>query len=196
MKIAFCIPGNQFSGRFLDSWTNLIKSLNPSWEWYLITGYVPNIFYNRQALLDRAKMLRPTHYMWIDSDQVFNWNHFMKLVQHNVPIVSGIYHRTTGGFSGLTGTLGYSKFAGTLLGGATLKEKDIKNKKGLMEVHANGMGFMLVKRQVFDLVENPFYSNNPDTWEDFSFAEKSRAKGFKSYIDPEVIIGHEKMLVI
>ena len=163
MKIAFCVPGNQFSGRFLDSWTNLIK------------------------------MLRPTHYMWIDSDQVFNWNHFMKLVEHNVPIVSGIYHRTTGGFSGFESS---DKFAASLLGGATLKDKDIKNKKGLMEVHANGMGFMLVQRQVFDLVENPFYSNNPDTWEDFSFAEKSRAKGFKSYIDPEVIIGHEKMLVI
>ena len=79
MRIAFCIPGNQFSSRFLNSWTNLIKALDPSWEWFFINGYVPNIFFNRQALLERAKMLRPTHYMWIDSDQVFSWNNFIKV---------------------------------------------------------------------------------------------------------------------
>lgn len=192
MRIAFCIPGNQFSSRFLNSWTNLIKALDPSWEWFFINGYVPNIFFNRQALLERAKMLRPTHYMWIDSDQVFSWNNFIKLVEHNVPIVSGLYHRSFG----FDGSGPKDKFAGALLGGAAIRDKDIKNRKGLMEVHANGMGFMLVQRQVFDLVVNPFYSNNPDTWEDFSFAEKARAKGFKSYVDPEIIVGHEKMVVI
>ena len=32
--------------------------------------------------------------------------------------------------------------------------------------------------------------------EDFTFQEKARKKGFKSYIDPKVIIGHEKKFIM
>ena len=76
MEIGFCIPGREFSNKFLESWTNLIKTL--PFKWYLFTGYLPNISYNRQALIDRAKMIRPTHCMWIDSDQVFQPDDFYK----------------------------------------------------------------------------------------------------------------------
>ena len=94
MKIGFILPGREFSEKFLNSWTSTLKSMPKEWDWFHITGYVPNVFYNRQALLDRAKMLRPTHYMWIDSDQVFKFQMLEKLIKHNLPIVSGIYKKT------------------------------------------------------------------------------------------------------
>jgi hypothetical protein len=184
MKIGFILPGREFSEKFLSSWTNTLKSIPKEWDWFLITGYVPNIFYNRQSLLDRAKMLRPTHYMWIDSDQVFNFQMLEKLVNHNLPIVSGIYKKTP------------DVLACCGLDGRTLTVNDIKDQTDLIEVKANGMGFMLVKREVLDYIVDPFEPIDPDQWEDFTFQEKARQKGFKSYIDPTIMVGHEKKIIL
>ena len=43
-------------------------------EWAMVNGYIPNVSMSRQSLLDRARMHRPTHYMWIDDDQVFTFD--------------------------------------------------------------------------------------------------------------------------
>jgi GT2 family glycosyltransferase len=184
MKIGFILPGREFSEKFLNSWTGMLKSIPKEWDWFHITGYAPNVFYNRQALLDRAKMLRPTHYMWIDSDQVFNFSMLEKLVNYNLPIISGIYKKTP------------DIFACCGLDGRTLTVNDIKNQTDLIEVKANGMGFMLVKREVLDYIIDPFEPIDPDQWEDFTFQEKARQKGYKSYIDPTIIVGHEKKILL
>mgnify|MGYP003335475533 FL=1 len=183
-RVVFILPGREFSNKFLDSWTNLIKNIPQSWDWFHVTGYVPNVFYNRQALLDRAKMFRPTHYMWIDSDQVFDFKMFNTLIKHNLPIISGIYKKSL------------NEYACCSLDNKTLTVNDINQKTELIEVKANGMGFMLVKSQVFDLVQNPFEPLDFDQWEDFSFQIKARKQGFKSYIDPTVIVGHEKKTIL
>jgi GT2 family glycosyltransferase len=73
---------------------------------------------------------------------------------------------------------------------------DIKDKIELIEVKANGMGFMLVKAEVFNHITDPFEPLYPDQWEDFTFQEKAREAGFKSYIDPTLIIGHEKKTIL
>jgi len=184
MKIGFILPGREFSNNFLDSWTNVLFNMPPEWKWFHVSGYVPNIFYNRQALLDRAKLFRPTHYMWIDSDQVFNFTQIEKLIQHNKPIVSGIYKKSS------------TLFACCDLEGKTMTTNDIEGKTELIEVKANGMGFMLVKAEVFDRIIDPFEPLDPDQWEDFTFQEKARNAGFKSYIDPTLIIGHEKKTIL
>ena len=182
MVISFCIPGNEFSNRFLESWTNLVKTL--SCKWHLFTGYIPNISYNRQVLLDRAKMIRPTHYMWIDSDQVFKPEDFYKLIEHDKDIVSGIYHKTQNG-----------DYACKTLNMDPLTDKDIENKKELIEVHSNGMGWMLVKSLVYYRMEGRFVPIK-EWWEDTSFQIRAKQLGYKSYIDPNIIIGHEKLITI
>ena len=73
---------------------------------------------------------------------------------------------------------------------------DLKDKTELIEVKANGMGFMLVKREVFDAILDPFEPLDPDQWEDFTFQQKAKNAGFNSYIDPQLIIGHEKKVVL
>lgn len=182
MKICFILPGREFSDKFLNSWTLLLKQIPH--DWCHVAGYLPNVFYNRQALLDRAKMFRPTHYMWIDSDQVFTYQMFQKLVNHNLPIVSGIYRKSP------------AEFASCSLEGKTLTVSDLEGQTELIEVKANGMGFMLVKKEVFDVIEDPFEPLDWDQWEDFTFQEKARKKGFKSMIDPTVVVGHEKKTIL
>ena len=65
-----------------------------------------------------------------------------------------------------------------------------------MEVYANGMGWMLVRKEVFEDVENPFDQTYSEQSEDIIFQVKAREIGDKSYIIPDVILGHEKMLIV
>lgn len=181
-RIVFCIPGTTFSSTFLQCWTHLIKQLPSNIEWFLINGYTPNITYSRQSLLYRARMLRPTHYMWIDDDQVFTYEQFKTLYDHNLDIVSGIYRKSD------------DLFACCKLNGETLSTSD--NIEGVEEVMANGFGFMLVKAEVFDRIDKPFEYLSEDQWEDFGFANKARQLGYKVNIDGNVIVGHEKLRII
>ena len=183
MKIVFCIPGKKFSGTFLTCWTNLIKNLQiNNIDWAMVNGYVPNISMSRQALLDRGRMHRPTHYMWIDDDQVFTFDQFQKLLNHDLDIISGIYKKSN------------DLFACCKLNGETLTIAD--KLEGVNEVMANGMGFMLVKKEVFDGMYNPFDLLNENQWEDFGFANKARQLGYKVNIDSTIIVGHEKLMTI
>ena len=182
-RIAFCIPGNTFSGTFLKCWTSLIRQLPPNMDWFLINGYAPNITYSRQSLLLRARMLRPTHYMWIDDDQVFAFEQFKTLYDHNLDIVSGLYKKSD------------HLFACCKLNGETLTIDD-KLETGINEVMANGFGFMLVKAEVFDRIDKPFEYLNEDQWEDFGFANKARQLGYKVNVDSNIVVGHEKSRIL
>ena len=59
------------------------------------------------------------------------------------------------------------------------------------------MGFMLVKKGVFESIEYPFDMVDVTTkGEDLVFQIKALEKGFKSYIDPSIILGHEKSYIL
>ena len=202
MKIAFCIPGKEFTGWFLENWTELTQTLTSSpyienldsvIDWKLFRNYHPIINKTRTEVYLRAKTLNPDYYMWIDSDQVFKSEDFYSLISRDLDIISGVYYRSTGDFYNKP-----EKFACSMLDGPTLRMKDIVSKESPIEIHANGMGFMLVKSEVFRILNQPFMPENEKQWEgeDFTFQEKARKKGFKSYIDPKVIIGHEKKFIM
>ena len=80
-----------------------------------------------------------------------------------------------------------------------------KNPNKLMEVEYTGFGWMLVKKGVFERLKYPWFSpifekdiapNVIDFCsEDVSFCQKVLQKGFKIYIDPDIIVGHEKTFV-
>ncbi len=55
---------------------------------------------------------------------------------------------------------------------------------------------MLVRKEVFEEVENPFDQTYSEQSEDIIFQVKAREKGYKSYVIPDVILGHEKMLIV
>tara|TARA_R110002074_G_scaffold225564_1_gene397159 strand:- start:176 stop:748 length:573 start_codon:yes stop_codon:yes gene_type:complete len=189
MKIAFCIPGPSFSGWFLENWTALIKSLPPEIEWRLYRNYNPNVHVVRNQVLDRAKMFRPDYYMWIDSDINFTPDNFYKLLDHtNVSIVSGVYVMKT--------TYPYNDFACGTLDGGYLTRDDIKGETELVEVKANGLGWMLVKAEVFDQLDQPFTQDAHGTGEDALFQIRAKELGFRSYIDPTLVVGHEKMMIL
>ena len=121
--------------------------------------------------------------MWIDDDQVFTYEQFKTLYDHDLDIVSGIYRKSD------------DMFACCKLNGETLTTED-KTADGISEVMANGFGFMLVKAEVFDRIDKPFEHLNEDQWEDFGFANKARQLGYKVNIDSNVVVGHEKSRIL
>jgi hypothetical protein len=211
--IVFCLPGANFSGRFLECWTELVSfCLSNNICPLLSRRESCNIYYVRNMCLG-ADVLRGVtqkpfdgklsydYIMWIDSDILFSSQHIVKLINHNKDIVSGLYAMEGGKcFATVKNwdedffkAKGYFQF---------LSESDIDNKE-LIEVDYTGMGFMLVKKGVFESLEYPWFrpiekhiGNLVDfTMEDVSFCLTARKKGYKIWIDPTVRVGHEKKTI-
>jgi hypothetical protein len=76
--------------------------------------------------------------------------------------------------------------------------------ESLVEVAYTGMGFMLVKRGVFEKLEYPWFRPIEKkigamvdfTMEDVAFCLRAKEAGFKVLVDPAVRVGHEKKVVL
>lgn len=213
-KIIFCLTGNNFSGNFLDCWTNLLMHCAQSGMQFSISRKESNnIYYVRNMCLGadvgRGENQKPfdgkvdyTHLMWIDSDILFTPADFQVLLNHDKDIVSGLYRMT--GVNAFATVQEwdeeYFKQNGSF---KFLTPEDIKDKKGLMEVAYTGFGFILVKKGVFESMTYPWFKpiekrigNMVDfTMEDTSFCLRAKENGFKIHIDPQIVVGHEKKVV-
>ncbi|MBN2407269.1 MAG: hypothetical protein JXJ19_06195 [Elusimicrobia bacterium] len=141
--------------------------------------------------------------MWIDSDIIFTPQQMIRLLSHDKDIVSGVYMMDGGEYFAAVKDWDekYFKKYGSF---RFLTSEDIKNSGNLLEVSYAGMGFMLVKKGVFESLTYPWFRPlekrigkiTDFTMEDVSFCLRARDKGFKVYIDPRVRVGHDKKVVL
>jgi hypothetical protein len=89
-----------------------------------------------------------------------------------------------------------------------LTREDIKLKKELFKVDYTGFGWILVKKGVFESINYPWF--RPEyveyevqgkqimdfTSEDVGFSKAIKRKGYDIWIDPSIIVGHEKMMIL
>ena len=194
MKIVFCVPGSSVSGNFFKCWSELIQKL-PSMniEWELITEYYPYIHIVRDKIVRKAMKKEYDYLMWLDNDIDFTVDDFKKLLSHSeeTDIVSGVYlaQKSYGMYDVPT------DFACVDLTGKRLNRFEYDGYDKLVQVRANGMGFMLVKQGVFENIEDPF-DMAMKKGEDIIFQTKALEKGYKSYVDPSIFVGHEKIFVM
>jgi len=207
MKIIFCVPGNSFSNRFLKCWTNLTKELHKrDIEYELLSQYIPNVYKVRSLLLgaDRkhGQYQAPwqdkkdyDYIMWIDSDQVFEPNDFFKLLEHDKDIVSGLYLKKPQGDTLNDIPIEFACFNED---GERLYTNEVNGE--LRKVWSNGMGWMLVKKGVFEKIEYPWFgpiiTGLGFHGEDVSFQLRAKDVGFDSYVDTSIVVGHEKGVVL
>ena len=207
MKVIFCIPGNSFSNRFLKCWTNLTRELHKKdIEYELLSQYIPNVYQVRSLLLGADKKFgqyqtpwqgkRDYDYiMWIDSDQVFEPNDFFKLLEHDRDIVSGLYLRKPQGDTLNDIPIEFACFNED---GKMLYTNEVNGE--LRKVWSNGMGWMLIKKGVFEKIEYPWFGPIIEGLgfhgEDVSFQLRAKDVGFDSYVDTSIVVGHEKEVVL
>ena len=80
-------------------------------------------------------------------------------------------------------------------------------KEELISVDYTGFGWMLVKHGVFESMEYPWF--RPEwrefpfetpvkefTSEDVSWCHLAKENGYDIHVDPTVVVGHEKMMVL
>lgn len=216
MRIIFCLPGRSFSGKFLQSWTELHSAcVHRGIDVLLSQRSNSNVYYVRAQCLGanvlRGKYQKPfdgaikyDYVMWIDSDQVFKAEQFFKLLSHNKDIVGGLYLMEGGKQFAVVKDWDEEYFRQNSTF-KFLEPPDLDKNKDLMEVSYTGFGFLLIKYGVFENITYPWFEpqiinfNNDVTdfaSEDVSFCLKAKKAGFKIHIDPTVIVGHEKTQVL
>lgn len=215
MKIVFCLTGSIFPGKFLDCWTETLpfcfsRNIQP----ILSRKESSNIYFVRNMALgadvSRGEDQKPfngqldyDYIMWIDSDILFHPEQILRLISHNKDIVSGIYMMSGGNAFATVKDWDeeYFKQNGCF---KFLTPEDIKDQKDLIEVSYTGMGFMLIKKGVFESMKYPWFrpiekrigSMTDYTSEDVSFAIRAKENGYKVFIDPTIRVGHEKKIVL
>lgn len=220
INVVFCIPGKVFSYNFLKCWTNLLLQL-PAYNVRpkLHSSVSSNVYLARDLCLTEKTQgglhkkpfegnIDYDYIMWIDSDSVFNPEDFKNILDQmeenpDLPILSALYFKDEGKeFSAVERVdkdhlekYGTPKF---------LTPNDIKGKKELLRIEYNGLGFMMVRFGVYEKITYPwfqpvlFYHNHNVIGfasEDASFCLRAKEAGFDVWVDPKIIIGHEKSFV-
>lgn len=226
-KIVFALPGDTFSSKFLISWTSTISKLWETRKYDIMispaTGsFVPFVRMTTLGLdVLRGQEQKPFGgqpfdvWITIDSDIVFTYEQVEKLIEatEEHPVVAGMYR-----MSDLVNyafvkewDTSYFKANGTF---KFIKPEDIEVWKKETDfkyfpVVYSGMGFMAIRKEVFDNIKYPYFDSEVITIEaddgkvirdicseDVSFCKKITQAGYQIMVNTDIRVGHIKSLVI
>jgi hypothetical protein len=231
MNIAFVVPGKDFSKTFVESWTNLILgTLIHGIMFRYYPGYSPVIHETRNICMgadpNGGKNQIPfdgwdyDYILFIDSDMIFNFLHLKTLLDHDKDIVTGWYalqlrHNNNERLASILNWNNSDTFPNQIYTVSELsfrKEDLMDDESSLMKVDATGMGFILVKRGVFEKIGFPWFYPTPEEIEsinkksghpilhtireDIVWCEKVTSLGFDIWADIKLRLGHEKRMAI
>jgi GT2 family glycosyltransferase len=99
----------------------------------------------------------------------------VKLIEHDKPIVSARAHRRVKPFDPCFYIKG---------------EPYHDYPYGLIEVDSVGMACCLIKREVFESIDQPWFYPLENKGEDFSFCKRAKDKGYPIFVDTNIEAGH------
>lgn len=175
---------SQELARFSQFWIAFMALVRPaSTRFVFPQGMDVNANYNR--LIQNFS----GEWLWImGDDHTFLPDVLMRLLAHEVDVVVPLCLKRHAPFDPVvySGEDGVDEESGLVRNVvARLPEK------GLVEVHAAGSAGMLVRRHVFEALDQPiFETTNGYQNEDLMFCKKVREAGFKIWCDVETTIGH------
>jgi hypothetical protein len=226
-KIVFALPGDNFSSKFLIAWTATISKLWETRKYDIMispaTGsYVPFVRMSTLGLdVLRGQDQKPFNgqsfdiWITIDSDIVFTFEQVEKLIEatDEHPVVAGMYR-----MSDLINYAFVKDWDETYFkaNGAFqfIKPEDIDVWKKETEfkyfpVVYSGMGFMAIRKEVFDNIKYPYFDSEVITIqtddgkvirdicsEDVSFCKKITQAGYQIMVNTDIRVGHIKSLII
>jgi hypothetical protein len=146
----------------------------------------------------RALLASDVAWLWvIGDDHGFARDTVLRLLAHDVDIVAPLVCRRGPPFS----LLAFDEESGVDELGRTLYhaiQPDELPPHGLLPVAAAGSAGMLIKREVFEALEEPWFENSDGYTqnEDVEFCRKARAAGYEVHIDVDTRIGHIGLVLI
>ena len=203
MKIIFCVPGRNFSNNFLTSWTKLLKYCHENGiQAELSNGYTSIVHLARYTCLginpqsDCDKCLNPfgeeieyDYIMWIDSDMVFKPEDLQKLIDADKQVITGLAKLEASNYYACWDNETKDRIDNNFL----------KKNSGIIELSFTGMAFMLIKKGVYESMKFPYFTVT-NNWkymsETMSFCSNLHSHGIKIHANLDVIVGHEKPVVL
>lgn len=140
-----------------------------------------------------------THLFFVDSDTIPPANALAKLLAADKDIISGLTPIIEHDANRKNDSQGfYRKY--NVVG---MNDKFINEYIGLVEAKVAGSSCILIKREVLEAIESPWYrfqyqddnGKHVVIGEDILFCIKAREKGFKVWVDSSIICGHSKTIV-
>lgn len=226
-KIVFALPGDNFSSQFLISWTSTISKVLEMQKYDIIiapaTGSFVSFVRMKTLGLDtrRGDTQKPFNnqdydvWITIDSDIIFTPEQVIELIEStgHHPVVAGMYR-----MSDLKNyafvkdwDTNYFKENGTFKFITPEEIDSWKKETGFKyyPVYYSGMGFMAVKKEVFDKIQYPYFdaelsviiADDGKTLkdicsEDVAFSKNIIKAGYQIMINTDIRVGHLKQLVI
>lgn len=218
-KIVFCIPGTHVSVYFMQQLMDLIDYCRGQGaKTRISTGTSSMVSQARINCLNgnpsrgiRQKPFSGDQYdyiMWIDTDIQFDNKCFQKLVDHDRDIVAGWYMIPDAYMSSAFTTSVLEPYylhdGGMQLGIKMLSVDDVKSRTSIFKCAATGLGWMLVKKGVFEKLSFPWFapkvmSTNGTpvlSGEDVAFCLDAKEAGFDVWVDPRIKVNHEKTVIV
>ena len=141
--------------------------------------------------------------LWIDSDIIFHPNDFIKLYNLKKEIASGLYFMQNGQQFATVQDWNEKTFEET---GRFefLTPEHLKNQNKPFIVDYTGFGFMLIKNNVFEKLKYPWFrpiwkkfgNVTEFTMEDVAFCHLVKELNLDVWVHPEVIVKHEKKILL
>jgi hypothetical protein len=226
-RIIFALPGDNFSSKFLISWTSTISKVMDMRKYDILispaTGSFVSFVRMKTLGLDtlRGDNQKPFDnqdfdvWITIDSDIIFTPEQVIDLIdstEHH-PVVAGMYR-----MSDLVNyafvkdwDINYFKENGTFKF-STPEEIEVWKKETSFKYYPvayTGMGFMAVKKEVFDKMRYPYFDSELHiietddgktirdiSSEDVAFSKNIIKAGYQIMINTDIRVGHLKSLVI
>jgi len=222
MKVIIALPGREFSGRFLAAWTETFTTLlREGHQVLLVNEYSSFVSFSRMKTLGldvmRGAEQKPfggkvDYDVWltIDSDIIFTPQQVLQILEDTKEhdVVSGLYRMADlQNFACVQDwNVDYFKKHGTF---KFLRPEDVVGAPKYKKVSYNGMGFMAIRAGVIEKLKYPYFSYPLQEMEtdeglilrdmcseDVAFCKNLKDAGFDVVVNTQLVLGHEKMLVI
>jgi hypothetical protein len=226
-KVIFALPGDNFSSKFLIAWTSTISKIWDMRKYEIMISPATGSFVSfvRMHTLgldtlrgDKQKPFDGHNFdVWItiDSDIVFTPEQVIELIEStdHHPVVAGMYR-----MADLTNfafvkdwDLTFFKKNGAFKFSTPEEIETWKKETGFKyyPVVYTGMGFMAIKKEVFDKMKYPYFDSETEVIqcedgkvirdicsEDVAFSKNIIKAGYEIMINTDIRVGHIKPLVI
>lgn len=162
------------------------QSSIPKFAGFMTGGYKNN---SLTLSINQALRHNVSHLLFIDNDMVFPPDALTKLIQYDKDIIGADYNQRS---FPLTSTAKIADENGKLIA----KKLTDEEKRSLLKVYSLGLGFVLIKAEVFKKIPKPWFNSPLDEednfmTEDFYFFDKANKAGIEVWCDPSLAIRHQ-----